>query len=295
MIRTLRDAYPFAPRYLTLRGHALHYMDTGSGPAVVMVHGNPTWSFYFRHLAKTLSPRFRVVAPDHIGCGLSDKPDPDRYDYTLASRVQDLSDLICHAVPEGRISLVVHDWGGMIGLAWALNHPDRVDRIVITNTAGFLLPAAKRFPAILWAPRHWHWLAVPAIQGLNLFCIAALYLAATSRLAPAVRQGLLAPYNSFKNRIAVLRFVQDIPLAPDDPAFAIARQVDQNLSCLNPDKVLLLWGAKDPVFDLDFLEEFRRRLPGARSHVFDDAGHYLFEDRPRETAGLIHDFFSQSL
>ncbi len=111
-----------------------------------MVHGNPTWSFYFRHQVTRLSKEFRTLVPDHIGCGFSDKPSPSAYPYTLASRVADLDAFLAFTVPEGKLNLIVHDWGGMIGLAWALDHPDRVNRVVITNTSGFFCPKPNGSP-----------------------------------------------------------------------------------------------------------------------------------------------------
>jgi haloalkane dehalogenase len=282
--------YPFAPHYLDINGHRLHFLDEGTGSPVVMVHGNPTWSFYFRHLVTQLSREFRTLVPDHIGCGFSDKPSPKIYDYTLASRVADLGAFLDRTVPEGRVDLIVHDWGGMIGLAWALDHPDRVNRVVITNTSGFFLPETKRFPWMLWMVKYLDWFSVPAVLGLNLFAQGALYLGACTRLRPEVKKGLTAPYNSPRNRIATLRFVQDIPLTPADPAWQTVDRVDKRIHRLNPDQVLLLWGAKDFVFDTCFLDEFLKRLPGAQSHMYEDAGHYLFEDKPGQTADRIHRF-----
>ncbi|MFN2436156.1 MAG: alpha/beta fold hydrolase [Desulfotignum sp.] len=288
--RGFETEYPFAPHFLNINGHLLHFLDEGEGPPVVMVHGNPTWSFYFRRLTARLSTEFRTLVPDHIGCGFSDKPGTEAYNYTLSSRVADLDAFLACTVPEGKLNLIVHDWGGMIGLAWALDHPDRIDRLVITNTSGFFLPKAKRFPWMLWAIKYLNWFAVPAVLGLNLFSKGALYLGAATRLSGRVKKGLTAPYNSWKNRIATLKFVQDIPLDRADPAWEVVARVDQQLHRLNPNQVLLLWGAKDFVFDTCFLDEFLIRLPGAQSHVFEDAGHYLFEDKPEETAEQIHRF-----
>ena len=282
--------YPFAPHYLKINGHTLHYLDEGSGPPVLMVHGNPTRSFYFRSLVRRLSSDFRTLVPDHIGCGFSDKPDPGRYDYTLASRVADLDALVSRTVPQGKLSLVVHDWGGMIGLAWALDNLDRVDKLIITNTAGFFLPKKKQLPFVLWLIKYVKGFAIPAILGLNLFSVGALYLGACTRLSSGAKKGLTAPYDSWKNRIATLKFVQDIPLDPTDKSWEMVDRVDRHLDLLNPDRVLFLWGARDFVFDTCFLETFLNRLPGARFRVFEDAGHYLFEDKPAQTGNLIHRF-----
>src|SRR5205823_3246531 len=110
---------------------------------VVMLHGNPTWSFYYRNLVLSLRDSYRTIVPDHIGCGLSDKPDDSRYRYTLESRVTDLEALLEHLGVTCDITLVVHDWGGMIGLAYAVRHPERIRRLVILNTGAFHLPRTK--------------------------------------------------------------------------------------------------------------------------------------------------------
>lgn len=291
--RAFEDLYPFESKFLNINGNDLHYIDQGQGSPVIMVHGNPTWSFYFRHLIRTLSKDFRTIALDHIGCGFSDKPGADTYHYTLESRVRDLDTLIRHLDLDKKISLVLHDWGGMIGLAWAVDHMDRIDKLIITNTAGFFLPEGKPLPRRLWLLKYFRMFAVPAVLGLNLFAKGALYLAARKKLAPAVKKGLIEPYNSWKNRIATLKFVQDIPISEKDPGYPIVDHVDQNLSRVDQARVMLLWGAKDFVFDLAFLNEFRRRFPQAATHVFHDAGHYLFEDKPTETSQLIDAFLNK--
>ena len=287
------DLYPFESKALNIGGHEMRYVDQGEGMPVIMVHGNPTWSFYYRHLIQGLSPEFRAIVPDHIGCGFSDKPAPEDYEYTLASRVADLGALIAKTAPEGKVNLVVHDWGGMIGLAWALEHLDRINKIVITNTAGFPLPEEKRLPTALWMTKFIKGFGPAAILGFNGFAGSALYVGSESKLSPQVKRGLIAPYNSVKNRIATLKFVQDIPLCSEDRAWAIVDRVSQNLNRLRDDQLLFLWGAKDFVFDLNFYREFRRRFPETQAHCFEDAGHYLFEDKPGETLELIRDFFAR--
>ena len=143
------EDYPFEGRFLDLDGVRMHYLDEGAGTPVLMVHGNPTWSYYYRHLVLALRDRHRVIVPDHVGCGLSDKPDDDSYPYRLERRVQDLERLVDHAKLDGKVTLVVHDWGGMIGMAWAARHPERIERLVILNSAAFHLPAGKRVPLSL--------------------------------------------------------------------------------------------------------------------------------------------------
>ena len=278
---------------MNINGHDLHYIDKGEGKPVLMIHGNPTWSFYFRGLIQSLSNDFRTIALDHIGCGFSDKPDAKTYKYTLESRVQDLDTLITRLKINEKINLVLHDWGGMIGLAWAVDHPDKIDKIIITNTSGFFLPKGKRFPFRLWLIKTIKVFAIPAVLGLNVFAKGALFLGSKTKLAPDVKKGLVEPYNSWKNRIATLKFVQDIPLTPNDQSYALVNHVDQNLKRLDQTSLLFLWGAKDFVFDLTFLNEFKSRFPQAVTHVFHDAGHYLFEDKPEESCQLIQAFLNK--
>jgi haloalkane dehalogenase len=289
-ISGFRHIYPFKSDYMDLNGLKYHYLDEGSGEPVVMIHGNPTWSFYFRNLILALSPRFRTVVPDHIGCGLSDKPSPDKYDYRLKHRVDDLNQLMRHLNIEENISLIVHDWGGMIGLLYALRHPEKIKRMVIMNTAGFFPPRGKRLPLRLRLIRNVLPFAVPAVLGLNLFSRAALYMASRKGLSQAVKTGLTAPYNSWNNRIATLKFVQDIPVNPDDPSYSLVRYADENLHRLASIPMLICWGRHDFVFDMAYFAEWQRRFPSAQTRLFSDAGHYVLEDAGDEIIPMVRTF-----
>lgn len=288
--------YPFAPHWLELEGGVrLHYVDEGprDAPLVVMVHGNPTWSFYFRRLIQALSATHRVIAPDHVGCGKSDKPDDDHYEYRLARRIADLERLLDTLAP-ARVTLVLHDWGGMIGMGWAHRHPDRVERLVLLNTAAFGLPATKRLPASLWLARNTAIGAV-LVRGLNAFARGATLLAVTrKRLPREVAAGLVAPYDSWANRRAVLRFVQDIPLRPGEPGFDIITEVGAGLGQFDARPVLICWGERDFVFDHHFLAVWERVLPHAEVHRFADAGHYVLEDAGDEIIALVQGFLARS-
>ncbi|WP_435019724.1 alpha/beta fold hydrolase [Tundrisphaera sp. TA3] len=273
-------------------GLKLRYLDEGSGDPVVMVHGNPTWSFYFRGLVEALSPTHRTIVPDHIGCGRSDKPGDDRYDYTLKSRVDDLEALLDHLGVDRGITLIVHDWGGMIGMAYAARHPGRIARLVILNTAGFPLPVRKSFPLPLWICRNTP-VGAALVRGGNAFCrIAARVCAKKKPLSAEAREAYMAPYDSWDNRIAVLRFVQDIPLSPDDRAYPIVQGVAEKLPAFKDTPMLIGWGLKDFVFDRHFLDEWVRRFPNAEVHRFEDSGHYILEDRGEELTAAILRFLA---
>ena len=143
--------YPFVPRAFVREGHKQSYLDEGAGEPVLMLHGNPSWSYYYRHLVLGLRDRYRCIVPDHIGMGLSDKPDDEHYRYTLERRVEDLDALVRHlgekrGLPGRGLTLVLHDWGGMIGMAWAARRPESVSRLVILNTAAFPNPRGRSLP-----------------------------------------------------------------------------------------------------------------------------------------------------
>jgi haloalkane dehalogenase len=137
-------------------------------------------------------------------------------------------------------------------------------------------------------------LATLAVQGFNLFARGALFMAVHHRLPRRVRTGLIAPYNCWQNRIATLKFVQDIPVHRNDPSYNLVKAVDQNLHKLAPCPMLICWGRHDFVFDTDYLEEWQRRFPEAEVQLFADAGHYVLEDKPAEIVSLVKEFLTRA-
>lgn len=288
-----RRLYPYTgKRFDRGGGIHLHWLDEGRGDPVVMLHGNPSWSFYFRALVAELSRDHRCVVPDHVGCGLSDKPSDEKYLYTLASRVDDLEALLEHAGVRERVTLILHDWGGMIGMAWAARHPERVARVVLLNTAAFRLPTAKTFPGLLRIGRDFRvgaWL----VERHNAFARGAAWLGVTRRLSPEVRAGMLAPYEAKGDRIATLRFVQDIPLAPGDRAWDLVCATEEKLALFADRPSLACWGMKDFVFDRHFLDVWRRTWPRLEVREYADAGHYVLEDAASEIVAEVRGFLAR--
>lgn len=285
------DQYPFTSRFLRVGGHRLHYLDEGDGPAVLMVHGNPTWSFYWRALIAALRPAYRCVAVDHIGCGMSDKPSPRHYRYDLAQRIDDLCHVVQHLDLRG-VTLAAHDWGGPIGLGAALRTPERFARIVLLNTGAFPPPYVPwrirlcRLPVV----------GTLAIRGLNLFARAALRmaLAQPGRLTPAARQGLLAPYDSWSSRVAIDRFVRDIPRGPEHPTWRLLAQIEAGLPALADRPALLLWGMRDWCFRPQCLRRFQAVWPQAEVHELADCGHYVMEEAPDEASARVRTFLDRT-
>jgi cis-3-alkyl-4-acyloxetan-2-one decarboxylase len=290
-LEQIRDLFPFESRFYDHSGLRQHYVDEGQGAPIVMLHGNPTWSFMYRTLIADLRDSYRVIAPDHIGCGLSDKPDDTRYTYNLAQRVRDLSDLLEGVGVTRDITLVVHDWGGLIGLAWAVRHPESVNRLVVFNTAAFPIPAPTRLPLSIRVCRDTA-LGAFLVRRFNAFSALASRFGPQHRLTAEVRHAYIAPYNSRANRIATLRFVQDIPLGPEHPSFEIVRDTAGRLDSLGSRPVLICWGERDFVFNRHFLDEWIRRFPSAEVHRFPDAGHYVLEDAADQIVPIVRSFLA---
>ena len=288
-----RSLYPFEGKWFDRGdGIRMHYLDVGPARPVgtaVFLHGNPSWSFYWRELVKALSPTHRCIAVDHVGMGPSDKPSAEAYPYTLRARVEDLGKLLAAVVPEGRLSLAAHDWGGMIGMAWAVEHADRVERLALLNTAAFPLPATKTLPWQLALTRTA--VGTVLVRGLNAFAWGATVFGMARREMPyTVQQAYLAPYDSWANRVATLRFVQDIPLVPGAPGYELVVSTAEKLERFRGTPVLLGFGAQDFVFDDHFLDEWKRRFPDAQVIRLEDAGHYVLEDAPEVMVPAVSSF-----
>jgi cis-3-alkyl-4-acyloxetan-2-one decarboxylase len=280
----IRQLYPFAPHYLSLGGPRMHYVDEGQGSPVVLLHGNPTWSFYYRDLIHGLRDRHRVIAPDHLGCGLSDKP--QRYPYTLATRIGNLERLL-DALHLDDFTLGVHDWGGAIGFGYARRHPKRVRRLIVFNTAAFFGRVPLRI-RVCRAPV----LGALGVRGLNLFARAAVRMACKNRqrMTPAVKAGYLFPYADWRGRVAIHRFVEDIPTRPSHPTYSVIQQIEAGLPQFRDRPMLVCWGMRDFCFTEAFLNGWVERFPAAEVHRFAAAGHYVVEDAGTEILPLVRTF-----
>ncbi|MEI6896936.1 MAG: alpha/beta fold hydrolase [Psychromonas sp.] len=282
--------FPFKRNFLERNGQKYHYLDEGQGEPVVMVHGNPSWSFYYRNLVTALSKNYQCIVPDHIGCGLSDKPSDEQYEYTLKNRIDDLEALLESLQITENITLVVHDWGGMIGMGYAARYPERIKRLVILNTGAFHQPKSKPFPLGLWICRN-TLLGTLLVRGLNAFSSLASYVGVKRKpMSKEIRQAYVMPFNSWKNRISTLRFVQDIPLFKKDKSYQLVSDIEISLEQFKNVPVLICWGLKDFVFDKHFLAIWKEKMPQAQINEFEDCGHYILEDASEEVIPLIEQF-----
>jgi haloalkane dehalogenase len=279
----LKQEYPFQSHFLKLLKNKLHYLDEGNGEVILMLHGNPTWSFFYRNLVKYFSKNFRVIVPDHIGCGLSDKPDAKNFSYTLKDHIENIEKLVT-TLELKDITLVVHDWGGAIGMGLATRHPELIKKIVIMNTAAFVSPDIPTRINILRNPiGEW------AIQAFNGFAYPATFMSTTKKLSPLIKKGFTLPYYDFNSRIATAKFVQDIPMTESHQSFQTLKTIENNLSTLKV-PVLLLWGEKDFCFTTNFLKRWQQFFPNAKTRLLPNAGHYLIEDEEQEVIKEIDEF-----
>ena len=274
------DAYPFARRTLDLSRGRVHYVDEGSGPTLLFVHGTPTWSFEFRHLIRELASQFRCVAPDHLGFGLSSRPAD--FPYTPEAHAEVLAEFV-DRVALDRFTLVVHDFGGPIGLPLAVAQPSRVDRVVIINTWAWPFdddPDMRRKAAIAggaigrWLYRHLNFslrVLMPSAYGDR------------TKLTRAIHRQYLEP---FRDRHARVRVLHALARALTESRQHYGR-LREALPRLRDRPVLVVWGLKDSAFKPHLLERWMAILPEAAVLRIEDAGHWPHEEQPRAVARAI--------
>lgn len=287
----VRELYPWrGADFVTPAGPSLHYVDAGprDGEPLVMVHGNPTWSFYWRDYVRAFESTHRCVVPDHVGHGLSDRPTD--WSYRLADHAKNLVALIEH-LDLRDVTLLVHDWGGAIGFLAACDCPERIARLVVFNTSVFLehVPLSIRLARLPLFGELF-------VQGFNGFLGAALYwsIADRSRLAGAVGAGYRAPYHTWRGRLGHLKFIRDIPVEKDHPTHAaIARTTSEVPAKFSATPTVFFWGDGDFVFTPVFLERWLKLLPHAESHRFADASHWVIEDARDRILPLLRDFLQR--
>ena len=279
--------YPFASHYLQVPAGRLHYVDEGHGAPVVMVHGNPTWSFLYRHLIKELRPAYRCVALDHMGFGLSDKPQD--WSYLPADHAANLSALL-DDLELRNITLVVQDWGGPIGLAYAVAHPEKVARLIIMNT---------------WAwpvNRDWYYIAFSGFMGgpigrqlirrYNFFAqtIMPQAFGDKRKLTPAAHQHYLRALGAPEDRTGCMILPRQI--IASTPWLG---QLWDQIAVLRDKPTLIVWGMKDIAFRAQELQQWERTFPAAQVVRLDTVGHYVQEEAAAALAGAVVPFLQSTV
>jgi cis-3-alkyl-4-acyloxetan-2-one decarboxylase len=269
--------FPFEPRWIEAGAVRLHYVDEGprDGATLLMLHGNPTWSYMYRRpIVELAATGHRCIALDHMGFGRSDKP-PKLGSYTLHAHIDNLGALI-DALDLRSVILVAHDWGGPIGLGALLERRDRLRAALLMNTWAWELPSF--LPPFLREFRTEGLGEILALAG-NLFVEAIPGGMASRQIDPVMMGAYRAPFPDYWSRVGTLAFQRDIPLTERDRSAPVMSGIHERLpEVATP--VTLLWGMRDRVFQPVFLEQWRELLPHARVVELDDAAHFVVEDRP---------------
>lgn len=288
---TFDGTFPFTARYHTGPHCRIHYIDEGKGEPVVMLHGDPTWGYLWRHLVSALSPSWRCVVPDHMGMGKSDVP-MRPYPYRLEHHIANVESLVLH-LDLKEVTLVVHDWGGPVGLGVAARCSSRIKRLVLMNTWAFAPWPGGALPRLLQTIRsdrgekfvlERNGYLEPALRGTTH---------RRERLTETVMGAYRAPFPSPASRAALLCWSRDIPVSPEDPSFGEMKRVEERLSQFADTPTLLVWGMLDPVLTEDVLRRWQRVLPNAETHELLHASHFLQEDEPDTISGIVRAFLSR--
>ena len=270
--------YPFTPRYHDDRGLRMHYLDEGQGDPFLLLHGEPTWSYLYRRMIPGLAQSFRVIAPDYLGFGRSDKPTAADF-YTYDRHTESIRSLVL-ALDLQRITLVVQDWGGPIGLRVAVGERDRFARLVVMNTGLF---QEANWPT----PGFVQWRSFAERLGLDLPVARVVQLSCLRKLDDETLRAYEAPWPNRESKAGVARFPLLVPLSAGDPGAAEMLAVAEALRSWSI-PTLVLWSDRDPVFPPEFGRAFARHLPAtAAMQLIEGASHLLQEDQGEEIAGRI--------
>jgi haloalkane dehalogenase len=294
---TFGGTWPYEPRWLFTDGIRIHFVDEGprDGEPVVMLHGNPTWSYLYRHFIRGLGEAgYRAIAHDELGFGRSDKP-VRASEYSIQRHVNHFAVLMDELAVDDA-TLVFQDWGGPIALAWAVDHPERVKRLVVLNTFTGWIPPGMKPPLpfrLFRAPVTGELL----VKGAHVFVRLLLFrvgLAHPERLGPNEKAAYLAPHGSWDSRTGVLAFPRLIPWDAKNPTRPLGEKVEAGLPQLAEKPGLICWAMRDPAFTREVLRLWRERLPHAEVHQIEDASHFLQEDAHERIVPWIVDFLRRT-
>jgi haloalkane dehalogenase len=260
----------------------MHYVDEGKGNPIVFVHGNPAWSFLFRKLISSLSRKYRCIAPDHIGFGLSDKP--SHWSYLPVEHARNMERLLEHLKLKN-MTLVVNDWGGPIGLSYAISHPEKIDNIILTNT--WLWPVSREWYYVVFSSFMGGVVGRWLIRKFNFFAksLVKMSFGDKSRLTPEIHRHYLNPLGKERDRKGCWVFPQEIiGSTPWLKTLWSKREVLKNK------RVLIVWGMKDIAFREKELTKWMQAFPDANTIRFPDAGHFVAEEKGDGFAVTIENF-----
>ena len=282
-IEDIRGEFPFEQHFLNMGKYRMCYLDEGSGPVLVMLHACPMWSFFYRNLVKAFSPYFRVIVPDEIGYGFSDKP--KNYDYRLETQIDNLERLVNHLKLD-KVSFLMHGWGATIGTGYTIRHPDKVDRIIVMNSMAF---SGYKLPWRLQICKNFPWLGKLLLADFNLM------FHGLGKYSPEIQLGYKLPYLKADDRVAIIRFIYDVPMVPDDHSCESVIEVEHGLWMLREHKMCIIWAVKDWLYPEKYLRKWMTFCPDAKVHRIRSSGRFISEDSLEELKLIISAFLEVPL
>jgi haloalkane dehalogenase len=276
--------FPFEPRYVEQDGLRMHYVDEGEGDPVLCLHGEPTWSYLYRKMIPGLSRVARVVAPDYFGFGRSDKP-TDREWYSFDHHCASIQGLV-EALELDRLTVVVQDWGGPIGMRLAMEQPDRVARLVVLNTG----VGGGRPPNEVWL----RFREVVRAAGGDFQPGRLIRTASVRGLSDEAMAAYNAPFPTPESKAGPLMFPEQVPTEPEHPNAAPLLAIRDALTSWEK-PTLVLFGDSDPIFPPAVAERIAELIPGALpAETIANAGHFVQEDAGDEVAARIVRFLEET-
>ncbi|MFX0069981.1 MAG: alpha/beta fold hydrolase [Candidatus Hermodarchaeota archaeon] len=283
---TFENTFPFKPNFKTINGFEMHFVDEGKGQPIICLHGMPTWGYLYRNFIKTLSNNYRVIVPDQMGFGKSDVPQNKKY--LLNQHINNTTQLIIDLDLKD-ITLVVQDWGGPIGLGFAVDYPERVKRLVIMNTSiGVMKEGSKPwYYAMEKKGKYTEFIK-------NIAGLIQMGIYNKKEITSTMLDAYTAPFPNDESFIGALAWPKDIPIGNSHPSAATMLHIRQNLKILNDKQKILIWGMKDPIFAPWMTNWWNKIFPGINTYKLDKASHFLQEDSPAEIINIIQEFLGKT-
>ena len=276
-----KELFPFRNNFLHLDdGTKIHYIDEGEGPVLLMLHGNPTWSFLYRKMVLSLKSDFRCIAPDFPGFGLSEQP--DSFDFFAESHSKVLEEFLTKLNVD-RYILIAQDWGGPIGLSVAEKHPDKIIGAVLGNTWAWALKGKYQYEGFSWLMGGpiGRWMAKSFNGVWMVFMKKGFYKKPSKEELKMYK----APFAKKSNRIQTAIFPRELI-----KAYEFEKTVEKNLKKIGNIPVFFTWGIKDFAFKADQLERFKKHFPNNQTHLL-KAGHFWQEEKGEEASKLIREWY----
>jgi haloalkane dehalogenase len=279
---TFDGTYPFKPHFEKINGFDMHFIDEGTGEPILCLHGEPTWSYLYRNFIKELSNSNRVIAPDQMGFGKSDVPQEKKY--RMHEHIDNLTKLILK-LDLNNITLVVQDWGGPIGLGFAVDHVERIKRMVIMNTSVGVMREGRK-----------PWYATLEEKGIykefimNIEGVIKGGIYQKDNITDSMINAYTAPFPSEEYYIGAFAWPKDIPIGDSHPSAPTMKHVRENLNNLSEKEKILIWGLKDPIFPKKMINWWQKIYTDIKTYEIKDASHFLQEDAPDEIISIISDF-----